>query len=203
MNAPSSALEARPGLRERKKAKTRLAIQEHALRLFREQGYDRTTVEQIADAAEVSPSTFFRYFPTKEDVVLYDALDPLLIEAFGRQPEGLSAIEALRGATHEVWRSISPEQIAEQVERGRLVYTVPALQERYIAEIVRTVALMSRLVSSRLKRDPEDFEIRVSVGAVMGGLLAALIPLVETDQPVDLVDLTDRALDVIERGINL
>jgi AcrR family transcriptional regulator len=203
MNAPSSALEARPGLRERKKAKTRLAIQEHALRLFREQGYDRTTVEQIADAAEVSPSTFFRYFPTKEDVVLYDALDPLLIEAFGHQPEGLSAIEALRAATHEVWRSISPEQIAEQVQRGRLVYTVPALQERYIAEIVRTVALMSRLVSSRLKRDPEDFEIRVSVGAVMGGLLAALIPLVETDQPVDLVELTDRALDVVERGINL
>ncbi|MFN8629902.1 MAG: helix-turn-helix domain-containing protein [Chloroflexota bacterium] len=42
-----------------------MAIQEHALRLFREQGYDRTTVEQIAEAAEVSPSTFFRYFPTR------------------------------------------------------------------------------------------------------------------------------------------
>ena len=78
------------GLRERKKAKTRAAVQRHALRLFKEQGYDNTTVEQIADAAEISPSTFFRYFPTKEDVVLYDAMDPILIAEFAAQPAELS-----------------------------------------------------------------------------------------------------------------
>ena len=53
------------GLRERKKAKTRATIREHALPLFRDQGYDATTVEQIAAAAEVSPARFYRYFPTK------------------------------------------------------------------------------------------------------------------------------------------
>jgi AcrR family transcriptional regulator len=66
-------------LRERKKVKTRAAIQQHALRLVREQRYEATTVEQIADAAEVSPSTFFRYFPTKKAVALYDDPDPLFM----------------------------------------------------------------------------------------------------------------------------
>ena len=86
------------GLRERKKARTRASLREHALRLFREQGYQRTTVEQIAAAAEVSPSTFFRYFPTKEDLVLQDDMDTRMVEAFERQPPGLTPIAALRGA---------------------------------------------------------------------------------------------------------
>src|SRR5437016_8102361 len=89
------------GLRERKKAKTRAAIQAEALRLFREQGYDATTVEQIADAAEVSPSTFFRYFPTKEDVLLRDDMDELWLDLLRAQPPGLPPLPALRAALHE------------------------------------------------------------------------------------------------------
>ena len=79
----------RVSLRERKKARTRASLREHALRLFREQGYQATTVEQIAAAAEVSPSTFFRYFPTKEDVVLQDDMDTRMIAALEQQPAGL------------------------------------------------------------------------------------------------------------------
>src|SRR5579871_1515510 len=87
-----------PGLRERKKARTRAALREHALRLFREQGYQATTVEQIAAAAEVSPSTFFRYFPTKEDLVLQDDMDTRIVAAFEQQPPGLGPIAAVRAA---------------------------------------------------------------------------------------------------------
>ena len=83
------------GLRERKKAKTRASLREHALRLFRDQGYTATTVEQIAAAAEVSPSTFFRYFPTKEDLVLQDDMDTRLIEALEQQPPDLGAVAAI------------------------------------------------------------------------------------------------------------
>src|ERR1700749_5229695 len=93
------------GLRERKKARTRAAIRQEALRLFREQGYQATTVEQIAAAAEVSPSTFFRYFPTKEDVVLQDDMDTRVLDAFARQPGDLSPIAAVRAALREAWGS--------------------------------------------------------------------------------------------------
>ncbi|TMB71576.1 MAG: TetR family transcriptional regulator, partial [Chloroflexi bacterium] len=75
------------GLRERKKQKTRESIQRAALRLFVKQGYEETTIEQIAAAAEISPSTFFNYFPTKEDVVLFDAYDPMAIRMFLERPK--------------------------------------------------------------------------------------------------------------------
>src|SRR6201985_3537441 len=96
------------GLRERKKARTRAPLREEALRLFREQGYYATTVEQIAAAAEVSPSTFFRYFPTKEDVVLQDDMEPLLIEALEQQPVEMGIVAAVRAALREAWGSFTP-----------------------------------------------------------------------------------------------
>src|SRR5690349_15327538 len=99
------------GLRERKKARTRAAIRRHALRLFREQGYHRTTVEQIAAAAEVSPSTFFRYFPTKEDLILQDDVDTQVVEAFERQPAGLKPVAAFRAALREVAGSFSQAEL--------------------------------------------------------------------------------------------
>lgn len=201
MSEPSSRGDTHPGLRERKKAKTRRAIQEQALRLIREQGYDHTTVEQIAEAAEVSPSTFFRYFPTKEDVVLYDALDPLLIEAFRRQPAGVTALRALREAMHEIWGALTPGEMDEQLERGRLAFEVPALRERYVMEMVRTVGLMASLVAERLGREADDFEIQVATGAVMGGILAAMLPAYEADaRGADVLALVDRAVDVLEGG---
>ena len=71
------------GLRERKKIKLRRSVQSEALRLFAEQGYEDTTVEQIADAADISTTTFYRYFPTKEDVVLDDDYDPIVEHIIG------------------------------------------------------------------------------------------------------------------------
>ncbi|MGH2487358.1 MAG: TetR family transcriptional regulator, partial [Ktedonobacterales bacterium] len=126
------------GLRERKKAKTRAAIQRHALRLFREQGYDATTVEQIAAAVEISPSTFFRYFPSKEDVVLYDAVDPVLFATFVAQPPELTPIQAMRGAIRTVFEQLSERELANEWERTLLVLSVPELRMRVLDQTVQT-----------------------------------------------------------------
>jgi AcrR family transcriptional regulator len=190
----------KPGLRERKKAKTRAAIQEHALRLFREQGYEATTVEQIAEAAEVSPSTFFRYFPTKEDVVAYDAFDPVMLEAWRAQPAGLPPITALRRAIEIGFGSLTPEQAAELMVRGRLLYSEPELRSAAINELIRSSQMMVVELAAWLGRSPDEFEIRVYTGAVIGAMMAAILPLVD-DPSADFVSLIDRAFDYIEKGM--
>ncbi|HEV7861945.1 MAG TPA: TetR family transcriptional regulator, partial [Acidimicrobiia bacterium] len=95
-NPPSPSPSAAPGLRERKRQRTKAAIQTAGLHLFCTRGYDATTCEQIAAAAEVSPATFFRYFPTKEDVVLCDDYDDLLVALLHHRPAGESPVQAVR-----------------------------------------------------------------------------------------------------------
>ena len=131
---------AQASLRERKKARTRASIREHALRLFREQGYQATTVEQIAAAAEVSPSTFFRYFPTKEDVVLQDDMDVRMVEKFAAQPPELAPIPAMRAAMRETWKSFTDEEWELIFEGARLSMTVPEVRARAMHEFSRSIS---------------------------------------------------------------
>ena len=197
----SSLLEAdrpRPGLRERKKARTRAAIQEVALRLFSSQGYAETTVEQIADAAEVSPSTFFRYFPTKEDVALYDALDPLFIAAFQAQPAELSPLAAMRAAMREVFGTDSPE-VAGQTVRASLIMGVPELRMRMLDSFVETIDLFSGVVAERVGRPADDFEARTLVGALVGVAISTWL-VTGGDVGATFVDRLDQALDLLEGG---
>jgi AcrR family transcriptional regulator len=190
----------KPGLRERKKAKTRAAIQEHAMRLFQEQGYDATTVEQIADAAEVSPSTFFRYFGSKEDVVAYDAWDPIVLEIWRAQPRELGPIKAMRNALNSVFGSLTPEQKAEMMSRGRLLYSVPELRMAAIGELIRSSQMVIDELATMTGRPADDFELRVFAGAFVGAFLAAMIPVI-SDPNADFVTLANRALEFVEKGM--
>ena len=142
-----------PGLRERKKAKTRAAIREHALRLFREQGYEATTVEQIAEAAEVSHSTFFRYFPTKEDVVLQDDMELLWIDALRAQPPGMPPIAALRASLHDAFASLSADDLAKIRDTTDFALSVPAVRARMLDELARTIQVMATAIAERTGRD--------------------------------------------------
>ena len=102
-NQPS--LDAYADMRSRKKARTRLAIQDAALDLFADQGFEATTVDQIAMRADVSPSTFFRYFGTKADIILsdHDTQLGLLCEAIRNQPDEIRELEAMRRALQSAW----------------------------------------------------------------------------------------------------
>jgi AcrR family transcriptional regulator len=190
------------GLRERKKAKTRAAIQREALRLFREQGYEATTVEQIAEAAEVSPSTFFRYFPTKEDAVVYDALDPLFIAAFRAQPPELRPMAALRAALHAVFAALPAAELARQRERAALIFATPELRAAMLAEFARTEQVFAELVAERAGRPADDFATRVFVGALTGAGVAAWVAGAE-DPAADYVALLEAALALLEAGLPL
>lgn len=207
----------RPGLRERKKAKTRAAIQRSALRLFAEQGYEATTVEQIAEAAEVSPSTFFRYFPSKEDVALYDDLDPLFIAAFEAQPAGLTPVQALRGAIHAVLEGLPAEEMARQWERSKLILSIPELRMRTLDQFTSMIQLVAELIARRAGRSPDDLAMRAYAGAVIGTMLAAMFDIADkpaedsflarfspAGKPVDgILARIDAGLDYLEAGLPL
>jgi AcrR family transcriptional regulator len=167
---------AQASLRERKKARTRASLREHALRLFREQGYQATTVEQIAAAAEVSPSTFFRYFPTKEDVVLQDDMDTRLLEALARQPADLAPIPAVRAAMVEAWRSYTPEDWEQIRLGGELTVSVPEIRARAITEFSRAIDAVTEGIARRLTCSPDPLRVRVLAGAVVGVMMAVFLP---------------------------
>ena len=183
-----------PGLRERKKQKTRWAIQEHALRLFAQQGYEATTVEQIAEAAEISPSTFFRYFKTKEDVVIQDRYDDLIVAAIEATPPEVGPFETLRQALVESIGELGAAEEEQILLRMRLTFSVPSLRARSWSNLMTSTDAFAPPLARRLGRQPDDVGVRAFVAAFMAATGLAVITWSESDGKLSLRDLTDRAL---------
>lgn len=193
----------RPGLRERKKIRTRRTIRAAAYRLFAEQGYDATPVDRIAEAAEVSPSTVFRYFPTKEDIVLTDEYDGLVEEALRRRPAAEPPVLALREALSKVLTQTYEEDLAEAHQRLRLIRDVPTIRARMFEHTAETSRLLTRVLSERTGRPEDDLELRVVTGAMLGALTEAMVLWAERGMRGDMWEPVERALDVLERGLTL
>ena len=194
------------GLRERKKARTRASLREHALRLFREQGYQATTVEQIAAAAEVSPSTFFRYFPTKEDLVLQDDMDIRMMAAFEQQPPGLGPIAAVRAAARQVLSSYTGADLDVVRETTSLTMTVPEIRARALDEFARTITVVAEAVAKRAGRAPDDLAVRAVAGAIIGVIMSVTMPWEGWSDGKSFEDMfrrIDEALALLEAGLPL
>lgn len=190
------------GLRERKKLKTRAAIQKEAMRLFLEKGYEATTIEEIAAAVDISPSTFFNYFPSKEDVVFTDELDPLLLDAMNAQPHDVNPIAALRNGMRSVFSHLSPEQDLLLRQRIRLMTSNPELRAALLNQFASQIDQIAVVLAERVGRTPEDFAVRNLSGALLGVMMSTFLSAAN-DPTADLIKLADRAMAHLEAGLPL
>jgi AcrR family transcriptional regulator len=183
-------------LRERKKLKTREAIQREALRLFEKQGYEETTIEQIAAAVEISPSTFFNYFPSKEDVVFYDAYDPMVASMLAARPLD----EPLSVSFRQVLQSVASVFERDRdviLERSKLLLREPELKAGVWQQLENARDFLCALIAQRSDRDPHDLEIRVIVMALLGAIMEATQEWVMQDGNAPFADYINRALDLV------
>jgi AcrR family transcriptional regulator len=184
--------EPEPDWRQRKKTATRDRIRASALRLFREQGYDATTVEQIAAAAGVSHMTFFRYFPAKEDVALSDSYDPLIASFIAQTPASWPLIERIRAVLVQGLRQVYDTDRDTLLAQNQLIVSTPALRERLWATQIAT----QQLILQALSQDP-SFQDRVTVAACLAAATTAILTWVENDGTPDLPDLIEQAFDTL------
>ncbi len=189
-------------LRERKKLKTRESIQREAMRLIQKQGYDKTTIEQIAAAVDVSPSTFFNYFPSKEDVVLYDAYDPIIGKLLLERPADEPLSVAIRNVLEEM-AGIFERDRDIILARARLWIKEPSLRARLWEEMERGQVFMSALIAQRSGRDADDFEIRVTVMVIVMAAMEAMREWVRHDGKGSFVATVRRALDLVDAQARL
>ncbi len=190
----------RPGLRARRKAQTRQMIQVQALRLFLANGYDATTVEEIAAAAGVSHMTFFRHFPTKESVVDTDDYDPMIAELIVGRPTAEDPLTAIHQALREGLVAVLPEGRDALLIRTRLILATPALRARLWENQHATVRLFTDALTAR-HPTAEPPDLRVLAGAALATVTTALITWVDGDGAEALPDLVDRAFAALRRGL--
>ncbi|MEV7125648.1 TetR family transcriptional regulator [Streptomyces sp. NPDC093260] len=204
----------RPGLRERKKLRTRRLLQQEALRLFLEQGYDTTTVEQICAAADISPSTFFRYFPTKEDVVFPDDRSPCAGEdaCAGEYPgtgdaiSGRGPVEPVPDVVRATLFGLLEQGLTEDrdttLARLKLAARVQPLRARMRQQQESRVTHTAALLAERAGRDRNGYEVRITAAVLVAVLTETLMFWAEHDGEPDLTALVTRALDHLG-GLNL
>lgn len=181
-----------------KRARTRAAIQRAALRLFDEHGYDQVTVERIAAEAGVSHTTFFRYFPTKEDVVLGDDYDPFITGLVAARPEA-DPVERVRLGIADAFALVGPEELAAVRERTRLLLSAPALRARIWENQAATQRLLEDVFHGSAP-GPVPLALRVTAAACTAALVTAVTTWAEEGRTEDLPDMVDEAFAVLRRN---
>jgi len=171
-------------------------IQKEAFRLFGEKGYTETTVEEIADAAAISPSTFFRYFPSKEDVVLWDEYDALSLDLLEERPAGEPVVETMRLVIRESLAGLYRRDPEQLLARVRLDFTVPELRARIFDGQNHGIEQLVPILR-RKKGAVDELHVRVAASALLGAVMVALDRWQRADGATDLLALVDEATDAL------
>ncbi len=176
-----------------KKAQTRTRLQEAAVTLIAAHGYDNTTVDQIAEAAGVTPMTFFRHFPSKAEVLLDDPYDPVIGDAVAAQPKSLAPIERVRRGLGEAWADLpEPDHELTRV-RVRIVAGHPLLRARMWENTLET----QRVIAEALRASGVSrLDAEIAAGACLGALNSALLDW-GANQGGTLGERIQRALDML------
>ena len=184
------------GRRERKKQRTRRALIEAAYLLFERQGYERTTVAQIAEMADVSSATFFNHFPAKEDLLFAEG--QLLLEeglrVIAAGHSDATPVEVLAEAMRHMMRAArgtarDPASAREQV-RVRLLMSEPALQAATLQRLFEAQRQLAHALQRAYPDQLDDLTAATLVGAVAGAILAA------ADVSLRQANSTQSALDM-------
>lgn len=185
-----------PGLRERKKARAMRHIQEIALGLFLERGFDQVTVEQVAAAAEVSPSTVYRYFGTKEGLMFHDEFDET---ALGAVVAMLESDVPLADLVLAAFTLVSDEHFVESrertLQRGALLLETPALRAAAAVEIGSLTGVLARHLAAARPYLPAA--AYATVAALVGAALSAAYSWYEEEGKGDFLDYLREALTAL------
>jgi len=194
-----------PGRRERKKERTRRELVDAAVRLFAERGFEETTVEDISNAADVSPRTFFRYFRTKEEVLFSD--HPRTVEVLKRtleeRPEDERILRSVAAGMAAVARTFEedPEAYLTRVRLDIQSPTVAASALHIQQDWARVIA---RFVAARLGVDPRrDLRPGLVSGAAVAAFRAAVTRWASGRGSEDAAALVDEAFQLLGSGLGL
>jgi AcrR family transcriptional regulator len=176
-------------------------IQTEALRLFTEKGYTQTTVEEIADAAAISPRTFFRYFPSKEEVVMWDEYDPLVGDLVASRPDDEPVAETLRAVVRETLEGLYRRDPERLLTRVRLFASVPDLRARFVEEQHVGMEMLAPLLAQKQGPRTDNLRAQVIGSSLLAAVWVALDLWQKSDGKRDLLALLDEAVDALAKGM--
>lgn len=191
------------GLRERKRAAAMLRIQSVALDLFEARGYDAVTIEEIAAASEVSPSSVYRYFGTKEQVVLWDESERLLRRLAAEAMADPVPLAGLRRVIMAALDGLSPADERLLLRRLRLAGTAPALEQATVAYTYSAARVLEEVLARQLRRPVEDLDVQVFAHALAGGLLGMFHHWQGTGFREPLRDVVKRVFELFFEGLDI